>query len=570
MDKIKITFLFNVISLVLLIISFAFILAQNIINLIFYAEKRKDIIAEKYIYEQFSHEVYSNINSRIYYNIDEHSSDSEIIKFPLKFDYLYDCEDVDDDKIDKECQNKITSPSLCCELSCCRDYVKNKEKYHKCSNKNNFNDYDSRENICSKSSIYNGNFYYIYSRNYDARRYSKTYEELLLEANNDNNCLYRPIQFDTKGNTFCDNDNIIENGRVIVQNIISTIEPKYIDIHNSLRIDILLNKKEYDESKILKEKRKLNEISYKNIKDAFLEKDEDYNYYSIYQTFKMSDLISGNEAIFENYKSNNYYDGVNIYWYTRNYIGFKNYQELKNFKKYFDENDHKNNCLYKFSNSNIIFGISITSVILIIIFIILIVLKLLHLLKNMNEINIQSIPYDTTRKIFMIFSSFDFLFFLIIYLACFICKYDYIDIDMETFFKKVLDKYNKRRNQIYLFIGFIISFISLLLSFFYIYILECFKSNASLNVRPNNILVVKFRLDEGNCEHKIKIDKNKTLNDYINKMENILERCNKCNNIYLGVGIDNIHLNDRNLNLNQRIEEFRIDENSLLIIIKDE
>ena len=194
MDKIKITFLFNVISLVLLIISFAFILAQNVINLIFYAEKRKDIIAEKFIYEQFSHEVYSNINSRIYY--DNHlscGSDSEVIKFPLKFDYLYDCEDVDDDKIDKECQNKITSPSLCCELSCCRDYVKNKKKYHKCSNKNSFNDYDSREYICSKSSIYNGNFYYIDSNSYCARRYSKTYEELLLEDNSVNNCLYGPI-----------------------------------------------------------------------------------------------------------------------------------------------------------------------------------------------------------------------------------------------------------------------------------------------------------------------------------------------------------------------------------------
>ena len=342
MDKIKITFLFNVISLVLLIISFAFILAQNIINLIFYAEKRKDIIAEKFIYEQFSHEVYSNINSRIYYNIDELSSDSEIIKFPLKFDYLFDCENVKDDKIDREeCQNKITSASLCCESSCCRDYVTNKEKHHKCSNKNDFYDSDSRENLCSKSSIYNGNFYYICSSDCYARRYSKTYEELLLEDNSVNNCLYELIQFDTKGNTFCDNDDIIENGRVIVQNIISTIEPKYIDIHNSLRIDILLNKKEYDESKILKEKRKLNEISYKNIKDAFLEKDEDYNYYSIYQTLSMSNLISGNEVIFENYKSNNYYDNANIYWYTRNYIGFKNYQELKNFKKYFDENDHK-------------------------------------------------------------------------------------------------------------------------------------------------------------------------------------------------------------------------------------
>ena len=580
MDKIIIIFLFYVFSFLLLLLSFSFILTQNIINIIFYAEKRKEIIAERYIYEQFSHEVYSNINSRIYYNIERKNQkcddDSEIIKFPLKFDYLFDCENVKDNKIDREeCQNKITSASLCCESSCCRDYVTNKEKYHKCSNKIDFYDSDSRENLCSKSSIYNGKFYYINQDVYCAKRYYKTYEELLLDANNDNNCNYNIIIFDSKGNRLCDNNNIIQNDPIIVQNIFSTFYPKYIDIQNSLRIDMLLNKKEFDESKILKEKRKLNEISYKNIKDAFFEKGEDslseINYYNLMPltSFKMSELISGNEIIFENYKSNNYAKSANIYWYSRNYIGFKNYQELKNFKKYFDENDHKNNCLYKFSNSEIIFGFSIASVILISILILSIVIYFLHLFKNMNEKNINSIPYEKIRIILIVFSSFDFILFFIIYLACFICKYDHIDIDMEIFFKKVLDKYNNRRKQIYLLIGFIIAAINILISFFLSYIFQCLKSNVSVNIRPNNILIAKFCLEEGKCEHMIKIDKNKKLNYYINKMENILERCKNCENVYLGIGIDNIYLNNERLNLEQRIKELKMDGNSLLIIKDD-
>ena len=140
---------------------------------------------------------------------------------------------------------------------------------------------------------------------------------------------------------------------------------------------------------------------------------------------------------------------------------------------------------------------------------------------------------------------------------------------MEIFFQHVLDKYNKRRYQVYLFSGLIVAFINILLCFFLFYILECIKSNASINARPINILVAKFRLDEGNCEHKIKIDKNKKLKDYINKMENILERCRNCKNVYLGVGIDKIYLNNENLNLEQNIKKINIDENSCMIIKDD-
>ena len=45
--------------------------------------------------------------------------------------------------------------------------------------------------------------------------------------------------------------------------------------------------------------------------------------------------------IYNRYKSKKYY------YYTTNYIGFSNYTELKKFKEKFDENDYRNNPLYK-------------------------------------------------------------------------------------------------------------------------------------------------------------------------------------------------------------------------------
>lgn len=577
MGKIILIFLFHLISLLLLIISCILIIIQNIKNLIFYSEKRKDIIAEKIIYEQFSHEVYSNIKSKIYYDIRNSTTcdeGSEIIKFPLKFEYFYDCEDVDDDDIDKEeCQNKITSYLFCCELSCCRDYVFHKDRYHFCQNKNNYYQKDSRENACSTISVYNGNFYYINQDKFCAKRFNETYEELLLKANKLDNC-NKIISIDSKGNQFCDNDTLIKNGKVIVQNIVSSVLPIYIDIRNSLRVDILLNKKERDESKISEEIKKLNEMSSKNIKEAFYEKNEksssENNNYNVYDSFDRKNLISGNEIIFAKYKNNNYAKSGRIAWYYRNYIGFKNYEELQNFKKYFDENDQKNNSLYKFSTSSLIFIMSIISLIIIAISISYIVIYLTYAFRKMKERNINSIPYDDIRRFcFVVVSSFIFVFFLIIYLTCFICYFDHIEIDMEDFFQHVLKKYNKRRNQIYLLSGFIIAVINILLCV----LLEFFKENSSINKRPNNILVVEFTLENTNCKHNIKINKNKKLKDYINKMEKIFEKCTdeKCKEESLGLKIDKLFLNgNKELNLNTKIEELKINENSLLIIKDDE
>ena len=581
MGKILINFLlFHIISILLLIISYILILIQNIENIIFYCERSKKIIAEKFIYEQFSHEIYSNINSKIYYNISETPKNDncqpgyDIIKFPIYIDSFYDCENIDNNNIDKnECLGKVTSNRLCCEENCCKDKVFEKERYHFCDMKSNFNQNDPRNGICPAFSLYNGKFYYINQKKFCAKRFNKTYEELLTKINETADC---DIKFDSMGHKFCSFDyndyNFDPNESIIVENIFSVFPPNHINIKNSYRVSLLLNKNKFDESKIYQELNKQNEITPQNIREAFFKNEEDFSscptFYEEKKNFKLNDLISGDEPVFKNYKNDNLIKKGNITWYTRSYIGFTDLEQLKKFKKNFDENDHKNNSLYKLSTSDELFYISLVSIIIIFLLLIFHIIYLIYILKKDKKININNIPFDEISFCFVISSSITFVFYLIIYLACFICKYDYIDIDMEGYLELVIQKYNKRRKQIYLLYSFIPLVIHMVASVLLFCFSKFFNKNKIINIRPNNILLVKFRLKEGNCEHKIKIDKNKTLQQYINNIEKIFDKCRKCSDKFFS--IDNISLNGRVLNKEIRIETLNIKDNDLLIIEEDD
>ena len=61
----------NIISSFVLIISYGLIMTQSIINIIYNENNKPNIIAERLVYEQFSHEVYSNIKSKIIKEIQE-------------------------------------------------------------------------------------------------------------------------------------------------------------------------------------------------------------------------------------------------------------------------------------------------------------------------------------------------------------------------------------------------------------------------------------------------------------------------------------------------------------------
>ena len=83
----------------------------------------------------------------------------------------------------------------------------------------------------------------------------------------------------------------------------------------------------------------------KNIYDAFFNKfDDDLKagniYYKKQKQMIMKNIMNNNkEPIFDNYKNKENIKQKNISWYTRNYIGFANFEELSKFKEIFDEND---------------------------------------------------------------------------------------------------------------------------------------------------------------------------------------------------------------------------------------
>ena len=55
----------NIISFFLLIIACILTFIQSIKNIIYNYTKDKTILAEKIVYQQFSHDVYSNINNKM-------------------------------------------------------------------------------------------------------------------------------------------------------------------------------------------------------------------------------------------------------------------------------------------------------------------------------------------------------------------------------------------------------------------------------------------------------------------------------------------------------------------------
>lgn len=527
-NKYKFLIVFNILLILLLIFSFILILLQNIININFYLDKGKDIIAERFIYEQFSHEIYSNIKSKIIYDIKKTDSDCEsgysLINFPIKIYNFYESQNID---------NKVNS---------------------------------------NKINEYNKKFYYIGKHKFCGKKLEKTYEELLSEYNTIGAFHYSDyILYDYFGHSFDKNKYNIDSPTIFVKNIVSFNRPYYLEMDNSIRVSILLNKKDYDESKVFEELKKFNEISESDIRDAFNAYFPKYSYtYDAYRTspyyyFHLNEIIAGNGIIFEEFKDNEYLNNREIYWYYRTYIGFENIDELKKFKKYFDENDNKNNDLYKLANSLVTFSISIVSIIIIFLLVIFSIISIIYVFKKVkkSKLNIIGIPYHQISLRAFIISITAFVIFLIIYLGCFIFYYDKIEINME--YMAILNKYNERRKQYYLLYSIVIFLCNSILSFFLYHLGKYFKlSSLSINFTPNNIILVNFRLGKINCKHKIKLDKSKTFSDYFKNFEKILGKCRRCKNDFIEIG--RITLDGNQIDTNRMIGSFSINEESVLII----
>lgn len=584
----------NIISAFVLIIAYGFIMAQSFINIIYNMNERNNIIAERLVYEQFAHEVYSNINSKLIKEIDEidinkdcnYTDGFTLMNFPIKIQSFYDCEGVNNDAIDKNiCQNKITSETLCCRQTCCFKGITNKKENFYCLDKSAINeidkdDEDIRNLGCSKYSIYNGRFYKINNMKICVKKDNKNYEDLLKNSESEkDDCYGLRIYYDSKYHYFCDKEREYVNVRknAIIKNIFSVETPNYFEMESTIRMSRLLNKIKLDEDKIAKEKKKIGKISAKSIYDAFMDNKcrenecKDGIQYERNKILNLRDIIqNSNENIFNDFKYYIYDKNKKISWYTRNYIGFSNYTELKKFKKFFDENDHKNNCLYKISNNLYPCIVSfIIGAIICIVSIIFISFSIKNY-KNGNKIDlVLDLKSEEEKSLNMNLAKFILIFLsFIAYLILYLVeshKYEEINIDMEEFFSKVIKKYNSRRKQIFLLIGLILFGFNFFMELI-ILNLKCdllSSKDNGMNGKSVNSVTVFVKLTDVDCEkkHQCKLYLNSIFKDNIKKIKRVLSLCDKCSE---DTEVDIFKLNNIEININNRVGEIGVRDGALI------
>ena len=478
MENKLIIVILEIISTSFMIISYILLITQSFNNYNFKNFKKKDLVTERLLYEQFSYEVNSNINRPLFSNtnnsellniysfLNQRNSVQINMEIEMKLNSYYDCQGVNDDELNEEiCQNKRINSKTCCRAECCirtngdegnnifcNDYTYNSipsnEKILFYNDEEMFE--DPRKRFCTYYNLYdtskssnelsNNQILYNFSNNYE-ELLNETFDYLSISKNiynmsNIKDCgilntkghhLYLPYFIDCPINKVeIGNDNFfnysaesgyMNNNKIIIRNIISDVTPY---------------SHEWKDYYVNEEKRDLySSVTIKDINKIL----DDANSVSIYD--KYFDELN---IEFLSINSNNINKYQKFSYYTTNYIGFENYSEYQKFKEIFT--DEKDNYLYKIGNDiypsleSIVIGFFLMALSLAYIIIVLLVF----------------IKYDKETLLLILFIIKQILSFasfvgeLIMYIIM-ICKFKNINIDMDERFKKILDLYNERRLQ---------------------------------------------------------------------------------------------------------------------------
>ena len=476
--------LFLLLSIIFFIIAHIFLFIQGIFNLHFYNFNDRKIIVERTLYEQFSYEVYSSINSSLSVNnnIQDKCDNNEIL-INLNLDTFFDCRGIFNIELES-CKNKIVNNNTNCifpeahidyetdldnllyydpRITYCKYYSKFKQKLKKFFNSSicqtgtkfsyevllnnsvNERDFEGRLNPCPENYKKCGildtkrNLLCISSYNECPKNNIKIYEisesaESTLEVN-----VSTKIKF------------INNNSRDIVKSIILS---ENIPLSHEWDLIVRETYEELDDANI--EKRR--NLTSEDFKLLNLEADKTYQLINIEGLdLKVKNVKDNN--IIKDYNTEKYNEEQNLNIYTRNYIGFKNYDELHNFKTIFK--NYTDNPLYKLSTSK--HHPLITIIIPIFFLAISIAYLVLQILKILQD--------SIYQLLFYVFIIFIILFCLaeLITISVHFYKYPQIYIDMDDRMKKVLDLYNKRTvmSQIFRIMSLIFNVASLIFAILY-------------------------------------------------------------------------------------------------------
>jgi hypothetical protein len=414
------------------------------------------------------------------------------LNLEVKLDSYFDCRGETNGLLnEKECQDKIVNNLTCCRSECCTRINEN----IKCNNYNfdlkksynntilNYNDEerieDPRLKFCKYFNIYNNSTSKLLNISFKVEE-DYNYEQFIMQNDDENikvsteniegftdcgeldtlkNHLFVknkpcPINYIIRGDNklYFDSINSIPlyPKKMIVRNILSEIPP---NIHewNNYNYDTIDN----------------NIITIKDI-NKIIKDNEDY--------YEKQDAYFYIEEITDFYEK--YKDKVNkfqkLYWYTSNYIGFKNKGELLNFESTF--NDTKNNPLYNIATTNIY-----PSLISAIFGLLLIIFCLLYMTFFLISLKID---YMIKKSLFMAKEIIIILSIIIeIILLSFspLNKYKSIYIIMDEHYKEILDLFNRRKKQKYFLTSFIIIIFVLLYEIYFFFF-------AKINLKTNKII----------------------------------------------------------------------------------
>ena len=483
------------ISIILILISYILFVTQSFKNFLFTRKNAsKEIITERILYRYFSEEIYSNIklypickvftkelNGSSYEN---GCGQNQRLYIDVKLDTYFDCQGVKEGLLNEaQCQDRIVSNFTCCKSECC-PRPKDNENFN-CNNynfdlKKSYNDNtiltyndeerfdDPKRRYCKYYNKYSNTTSILLNKMYCVEECNYNYEDILSSREDDGISVFPKEDYidcgeiDTMHNHLylkngeCPMNYIIRDGdklffdnlspnnlSIIVRNILSEIPP-----------DIYERKGKTDDEEF---KNNITIVNYYKIikqKESYYKKQEPFFFIN-----ELTDIY------------NIYKDKVNpfqeIYWYTSNYIGFKSFQDFKDFNELFGNKNDKN-YFYDITRN---LGPSITSAV---IGLILIILCIVYLILFFIYHKIDDLPsknyFFISKDVIVVLS---FLIGLIMYLVYTEKKFKSIKIHMDAHYQEIIDMYNDRRKQKYFLSGIIIMAISLA---YEVYFISCAKT----------------------------------------------------------------------------------------------
>ena len=483
--KRKCLIIFEFISYILIIITYILYTVQSFLNQNFTNNKTKKIQIERALYENFSQEIYNNIQRKPIKKIKNDPVGEYFIETYLNS--YYDCRGINNGLLNEEnCQNKKVPSSLCCKKECCFKYNSNTicnnynfNTKNSVLNKNilTYNDDeildDPRRRYCNLINEFSGNTSSILGHYLIKEQFDYSYENILLNKDGINKNIIIDKEGEKKDFIDCGEIDSLKN-HLFVKDIECPIN--YIILEEDTNelffasitktsLGIIVNNYLAESPPLIKLWENIyikEDITIKEIKDLLKIKNKDNSDYNNYYKKQHVSFNKGQIPYYTN-EINNY---IKINWYTTNYIGFDTSEDLKDFISIFNENDKKDNPLYKIRDS------LIPSVGTSVIGIILIILYILFLIRYSYEIKKKLFLKMALFKVKEAIILITLIAYFIIYLVVTQKNFKKININIDPNYKAVLDIYNKRRKQNCFLAGIILHFIVAAFEVFYFFFAE--------------------------------------------------------------------------------------------------